>query len=92
MKLSELIKVSDPEAVALKAQEFGLNPVYESSQAKHKYMIFNGNKMVHFGSSQYEDYTRHHDEKRRDNFRKRNWKWQFAPKYSPAWLSWTLLW
>ena len=91
MKLSELIKISDPEAVALKAQEFRLNPVYESSRQDKKYMVFDGNKMVHFGSKM-EDWTKHRDPDRRRKFRKRNWQWQFAPRYTPAWLSWTLLW
>ena len=74
MKLSELIKVSDPEAVALKAQDFGLNPVYESSRKDKKYMVFDGNKMVHFGSALYEDWTKHHDVDRRRKFRERNWQ------------------
>ena len=39
-----------------------------------------------------QDYTKHGDEKRRDNFRKRNMKWAYARKYSPAWLSFYLLW
>ena len=91
-KIDELRLYSDPEYVAQKAQDMGLNPVHPSSQAKHKYMIFNGEKMVHFGSSKYSDYTKHHDEKRRENFRKRNWKWQFAQRYSPAYLSYNLLW
>ena len=57
-----------------------------------KYMVFNGTKMIHFGQFGYEDYTKHGDEKRRDNFRKRNMKWAYARKYSPAWLSFYLLW
>ena len=91
-KLDELRKYSDPEIVAQKAQQLGLNPVHPSSQAKHKYMIYNGEKMVHFGLMGFEDFTKHHNLKRRDNFRKRNWKWQYAPIYSPAWLSWNLTW
>jgi len=69
----------------------GLNPVYESSRKDKKYMVFNGTKMIHFGQFGYEDYTKHGDEKRRDNFRKRNMKWAHARKYSPAWLSYWLL-
>ena len=70
----------------------GLNPVHESSRKDKKYMVFDGRKMVHFGSFPYEDYTKHHDEHRLTKFRKRNWKWQFAPRYSPAFLSYWLLW
>ena len=52
----------------------------------------NTNKMVHFGQMGYEDYTKHHDENRRQLFRKRNHKWATAEKYSPAWLSYYLTW
>ena len=91
-KLRELRNYSDPEYVMNKAKLMGLNPVHESSRKDKKYMVFDGRTMVHFGSLPYEDYTKHHDENRLMKFRKRNWKWQFAPKYSPAWLSWFLLW
>jgi len=91
-KLKELRNYSDPEYVMNKAKMMGLNPVHESSRKDKKYMVFDGHTMVHFGSLPYEDYTKHHDENRLMKFRKRNWKWQFAPKYSPAYLSWYLLW
>ena len=91
-KLDELYKYSDPEEVNRLAMKLHLNPVYESSRKDKKYMVFDGNKMVHFGSSKYEDYTKHCDKKRRDNFRKRNHRWANAPRYSPAWLSFYLLW
>jgi len=35
-----------------------------------KYMAFDGLTMVYFVQNLYEDYTKHHDEKRRDRFRK----------------------
>jgi len=93
-KLRRLYEVSDPDEVNRRAQELNLNPVHPSSQAKFKYMTFNGNKMVHFGSMipPYQDYTKHHDLKRRNNFRKRNARWRDAPMYSPAFLSYWLLW
>jgi hypothetical protein len=75
-----------------KAHEMGLNPVHESSRKDKKYMIFDGHKMVHFGQMFYEDYTKHLDPKRRMNFRKRNWRWEFTPKYSASNLSYNLLW
>jgi len=56
-------------------------------------MVYNNNKkLVHFGQIGYEDYTKHGDLKRRNNFKKRNIKWGYASKYSPAWLSFYLLW
>jgi hypothetical protein len=93
-KLTQLKEFSNPEFVLWKAQQMGLNPVYESSRKDKKYMVFDGKKMIHFGQFKppYEDYTKHGDEKRRDNFRKRNKKWAYARKYSPAWLSFYLLW
>ena len=91
-KIEELSLYSDPDIVAQKAQQLGLNPVHESSRKDKKFMVFDNERMVHFGLIGFEDYTKHHDEKRRENFRKRNWKWQYAPKYSPAYLSWNLTW
>ena len=91
-KLKELRNYSDPEYVMQKAKMMGLNPVHESSRKDKKYMVFDGRTMVHFGQMGYEDASKHHDLERVNRFRKRNWKWQFEPKYSPAWLSWFLLW
>jgi hypothetical protein len=91
-KLRRLYNVSDPNEVNRRAQQLHLNPVHPSSQARFKYMVFNGNKMVHFGSPSYQDYTKHHDERRRNSFNKRNARWKDAPRYSPAFLSYWLLW
>ena len=59
-----------------------------------KYMIYDkdNDKWVHFGQYGYEDYTKHKDEKRRNNFLSRNHKWLKRDKYSPAFLSYNLLW
>ena len=91
-KLRELRNYSDPEYVMNKAKMMGLNPVHESSRKDKKYMVFDGRTMIHFGQMGYEDATKHNDLDRINRFKKRNWKWQNAPKYSPAWLSWFLLW
>jgi hypothetical protein len=91
-KLDQLREYSDPEFVMKKAQALGYSPVYVSSRKDKKYMIFDGNKMVHFGQFGATDYTRHLDHKRRMNFRKRNWRWEFTPKYSASNLSYHLLW
>jgi hypothetical protein len=50
------------------------------------------NKWVHFGQIPFNDYTKHGDDDRRKRFRVRNSKWANAKKYSPAWLSYHLLW
>ena len=91
-KLGVLERYSDINEVNRRAHSLGLNVVHPSSQAKKKYMIFDGRKTVHFVEATYEDYTKHHDEKRRNNFRSRNRRWETAPRYSPAWLSWNLTW
>jgi hypothetical protein len=91
-KLQELRNFSDPEYVMQKAKMMGLNPVHESSRKDKKYMVFDGRTMIHFGQMGYEDATKHNDLDRIIRFKKRNWKWQNSPKYSPAWLSWFLLW
>jgi hypothetical protein len=91
-KLQELRNFSDPEYVMQKAKMMGLNPVHESSRKDKKYMVFDGRTMIHFGQMGYEDATKHNDLDRINRFKKRNWKWQNSPKYSPAWLSWFLLW
>ena len=91
-KYEQLKEFSDPEIVAHKAQELGLNPMNESSRKDKKFMVFDGHKMQHFGQMGYYDYTRTLDKEKRDRFRKRNHKWANSPKYSPAWLSYYLLW
>ena len=91
-KLRELRNYSDPEYVMNKAKMMGLNPVHESSRKDKKYMVFDGRTMVHFGQMGYEDASKHNDIDRINRFKKRNWKWQNSPKYSPAYLSWHLLW
>lgn len=84
--------MSSSAVVARKAHEMGLNPVYFSTRKAKKYMIHDGQKWVHFGQKGYEDFTAHGDEKRRENFRRRNKRWATARVYSPAWLSYYLLW
>ena len=91
-KLDKLREYSDPEYVMWKAQELGYNPIHESSRKDKKYMVFDGHKMIHFGQMFATDYTKHLDDKRRINFRKRNWRWEYTPQYSASNLSFTLLW
>jgi hypothetical protein len=91
-KLKKLYEYSDPEEVNRKAMLLHLNEIHPSSRKDKKYMVFDGHKMIHFGQMGYEDYTYHGDLKRKQNFRKRNIKWGYASKYSPAWLSFYLLW
>ena len=93
-KLDQLREYSDPDYVMWKAQELGYNPIHESSRKDKKYMVYSQDegRMIHFGQMFYEDYTKHLDPKRRMNFRNRNWRWEYTPKYSASNLSYTLLW
>lgn len=86
-------KFSNPKIVQKKAKEYGVFVVYSPRKNK-KYRIVNPetNKYVDFGMMGMEDFTHHLDEHRKELFRNRNHKWKDAPKYSPAHLSYHLLW
>jgi len=86
-------KYSNPNMVQKRAKEYGVFVVFSPRKNK-KYRIVNPetNKYVDFGFFGMADYTHHLDEHRRNLFRVRNHKWKDAPKYSPAHLSWCLLW
>lgn len=95
----EIYKFSDPIAAQKKAFKYlGKNAIlYRSDKPKKKYMIMdpNKNKMVHFGEIGFEDYLKHKNLTRRDNYLKRtanmkgDWK---DNKYSSNNLSRILLW
>ena len=94
-KLSLVEMVSDPKKVLQNAVTFGYNPdeIFISDRMGKKYMLIHTNKKpIHFGSLFYEDYTFTHDQKKRENFRKRNRAWYYGSKYSAGKLSYVLLW
>ncbi len=92
-KYKQLLKVSDPDEVNRRSFKYYKKPVYLSTRKNKKYMIEdNEGKWRHFGDIFYSDFTKHKDYERRNNFKNRNWKWENAPKYSSARLSWILLW
>ena len=68
--------------------------LYRSHLPYKKYSVINPEtgETVHFGHIRYEDYTKHQDEARRVRFRKRNRKWADAEKFTPAHLSYYVLW
>ena len=93
--MDKICEVSDPELALKQLKKYYGNDVdlYLSSSKNKKYMVFDEDgKKVHFGSMLYQDYTKHKDKKRRENFRNRNRKWKDADKYTPAHLSYYLLW
>ena len=74
--------------------------IYPSTRKHKKYMLVNPEGIkIHFGDSRYEDYLDHKDEKRRENYRRRHrgittskGKRAIYSKFSPAYLSYNLLW
>lgn len=93
--MKDIDSYSDPQEVLRKTRKyFGKDTeLYLSTRKNKKYMIEDNNgKMIHFGLYPYEDYTKHKDKKRRDAFKKRNAKWANADKYTPAYMSYYLLW
>ena len=99
MKYSKkLLAVSNPSVVQKKVKQiFRSNVKLQPSKTKTKKyaLITPTGKTVNFGSIDYQDYTKHKDEKRRDNYLKRsagikgNWR---NNKYSAKNLSMRLLW
>lgn len=49
-------------------------------------------QVIHFGQWEMEDFTKHKDKERREKFKNRNKKWATATKWSPAFLSYYILW
>ena len=95
----DIKEYSNPSVVYKKAKQYlgkDVN-IQLSNKADKKYMVLNPNtnKWIHFGQMGYEDYTKHHDEKRRENYLRRtanmrgDWK---ENKYSPNNLSRNILW
>jgi hypothetical protein len=92
-KEQQLKMYSNILIVQKKAKKLGLNPVEISSRKDKKYMIHdNQGHVKHFGAWGYTDFTKTKDEDKRANFRRRNHMWKDAPEYSPANLSYNLLW
>jgi hypothetical protein len=90
---------SNPSIALKNARKYlGKNVLFKlSDNPKKKYMILNPltNKWIHFGQMGYQDFTKHNDQKRRENYLKRtanmrgDWK---DNKYSPNNLSRNILW
>lgn len=84
---------SNPKIVQRRAKLYNLDVVYSPKKNK-KYRIYDpvNDKYVDFGFFGMEDWTRHQNSKRLENFRKRNYRWYDSPKYSASWASAHLLW
>ena len=95
----KLYQVSDPvEAQKNTIKYLGKNKVlYRSNKPNKKYMILDtiNNKWVHFGDIEYEDFTKHKDQERRERYltRAKNIKGDWKDnKYSSNNLSMNILW
>ncbi len=99
-KIKQLLRISNPKKVIENAQQYFNDPnikVYLSTRKKSKYAIYDpiNKKLVHFGQMGFEDYTKHKNIHRRENYLKRtanikgNWK---DDKYSRNNLSRAILW
>lgn len=97
-KLDELEKYSNPNIVRKKLKKLYGNKMelYISNRKDKKYMIYHPetNKKIHFGQMGYKDYTLNDvdREDRRKRFLQRNHKWADAEHFTPAHLSWYILW
>jgi len=93
--MDKIREVSNPELVLKQLKKYYGDDVdlYLSSSKNKKYMVFDEDgKKVHFGSIFFSDYTKHQDKQRRNNFRNRNKRCADADKFTPAHLSYYLLW
>jgi hypothetical protein len=98
-KEEEIHNYSNLKTVYKNAKKYFKNTNFNidiSTRKNKKFMIFNPNlnKWIHFGDSNYEDFTKHLDDERRHRYINRaskikgNWK----DKYSPNNLSLHILW
>ena len=93
--MEKICEVSNPEIVLKQLKKYYGNHVdlYLSTSKNKKYMVFDEQgKKIHFGDLRFSDYTKTKNKLKRDNFRNRNKKWKDADKYTPAHLSYYLLW
>ena len=91
--METLKKYSDPKQVQKLANKYDIGQVFPSTKKDKKYCVCSpAGKPIHFGQLPYEDFTKHKDPVRRHNFQVRNSKWKNSAVYTPAWLSYHLLW
>ena len=91
----DISKWSDPKEAQKQAKKYLGDDVklFISTRKDKKYMVQDPNgKWVHFGLFGAEDFTKHKNIQKRDFFRRRNAKWANADKWTPAFLSYYLLW
>lgn len=92
-KYEQVAKVSNPREVMKRGKDLGI-VIYLSNNKTKKYATYHPDthKVINFGAIQYEDATFHKDPIRIAKFKQRNHKWADAKPYTPAFLSYYLLW
>ena len=91
----EINKVSNPDKVKKNLEKYYGKDVeiYLSTRKGKKYMVVSPDgKKIHFGDVNFADYTKHLDKDRQKSFFNRNHKWKDAKPFTPANLSFYLLW
>jgi hypothetical protein len=95
-KTDEIWKWSNPKTAQKNATKYYKKDIYRSTKKDKKYMIQDPDgKWVHFGQLNYEDFQKHGDQKRRENYLKRasgmKGDWRTNP-YSANALAMRILW
>lgn len=96
-KEKKILQVSNPSMAQKKLNQYIGKPtkLHLSTRKEKKYMVNDGNKFIHFGDINAEDYTKHKDDKRRASYLARakgikgDWK---KNKYSANNLAINVLW
>jgi hypothetical protein len=99
MKSKDILKYSNPKKVFANARKYlGKKVIIRlSTRDEKKYMVYNPteDKWVHFGQMGYEDFTKHKDQERREDYLERSGnmhgEWRNNP-YSANNLARNLLW
>jgi len=90
-KLEEVSKWSDYNKVKQMGNKYNMD-ILLSTRKDKKYMVKFGSKYIHFGQMGYKDFTLTNDENKKRLFKLRNARWVNADKFTPAWLSYYILW
>lgn len=94
-KLKKIKQVSNINKVLKNLKKYNIDSnLFISTRKNNKFYIVSpeNNKKIHFGNINYQDYTFTQDKEKLRKFKIRNHKWKNAPKYTPRYLSYWILW
>lgn len=90
---------SEVSRLRTKAKKLGASDLKKSERKLKKFAVLYHDKWVHFGNSEYEDFTKHKDPERRDRYRKRaskikdkNGNYSYLDKNKPNYWAYHVLW